>query len=201
MSSDKYYRDEITEIIQRFPYSIHREGPTKLLDFLYLGNYTDAIDLDTLKALGITHILNCAGSKRSTESPYAKHNCTINHYKQFEADDDIMYDMLQHFDEAKEFIDSAKDTGGRILVHCVMGRNRSGVICAAYLMEDQQMDLIETVRIVKQKRGIVLTNSGFQRQLISFARCRGLLPGHTVHKDKMCSFQYSGAFLDEIEST
>jgi atypical dual specificity phosphatase len=82
---------------------------------------------------------------------------------------------LQHFDQARQFIDRAKYTRGRCLVHCAMGINRSGAICTAYILLDQQLKLLDVVRLMKQRRGTVLWNRGFQRMLVRFARQRGLL--------------------------
>lgn len=92
-----------------------------------------------------------------------------------DAADDESYNMLQHFDRASQFIDRAKFGEGRCLVHCAMGINRSGAICAAYIIADQRMKLLDAVRLMKQRRGTVLCNRGFQRLLIRFARQRGLL--------------------------
>ena len=176
MTEDSVYQEEILYILETFPYCINKEGPTKLLDYLYLGGYKDAMDISLLKQLGITHVLNCAAYRKTDRSPYDR-DSGILHYKQFYADDNESYNMLQHFNDAKTFLDHAKASGGRALVHCAMGINRGGAICAAYIMADQEMDLLETVRIIKQKRCTVLSNRGFQRQLVTFARKRGLLPG------------------------
>ena len=192
--SDDYYLKQIQEIlgtgvITPF-YYLTSSGPACLLDFLFIGGYRDADDIPGLRRNGITHVLNCAaspdrmpphhiaaaslGGSSNKLSPYPAGSSVVA-YEQFDADDDESYDILQHFEQARQFVDRAKYTKGRCLVHCAMGINRSGAICAAYIMADQQMKLLDVVRLMKQRRGTVLCNRGFQRLLVRFARQRGLL--------------------------
>ena len=59
--------------------------------------------------------------------------------------------------------------GGRLLVHCAMGVNRSGLVLAAYLVDVKRMPLLEALRHLKAAQGCVLSNRGFRRQLLWFA--------------------------------
>ena len=173
-AKEDYYMDRIHEILFNGPGVDFPSTPTKLLDHLYIGNYKDANNPEFLHHLGITHVVNCAAYRESNESPYAPDSGIVA-YLQFHADDDLKYDMLQHFSEAKRFIDRALISGGKVLVHCAMGINRSGVICVAYMMLAEGLDLLQAVKRIKQRRGTVLSNPSFQRQLVTFARQRGLL--------------------------
>jgi protein-tyrosine phosphatase len=92
-----------------------------------------------------------------------------------QAEDTIQYDITQHFREAFSYLDKVKRTGGRALVHCALGINRSAAVCLAYLMVDQKMPLLEATRVLKNKRRILLSNKAFQRQLVMFARSKNLL--------------------------
>ena len=62
-----------------------------------------------------------------------------------------------------------------MLVHCALGINRSAAVCVAYMMVDRRMPLLAATRLIKDRRRIVLANKSFQRQLVGFARGRGLL--------------------------
>jgi len=76
--------------------------------------------------------------------------------------------------------------GGVVLVHCALGINRSAAVCVAYVMVDRRMPLLAVTRLIKDRRRIALANKAFQRQLVRFARARGLLgelPRHQEGKD------------------
>ena len=173
VGSEQYYLGKIRDIL--FHYSVNYPGsPTQLLDHVYIGGYHDAENVHYLKTLGITHVLNCAAYRKTHVNPYPRDSGIVE-YEQFEADDDENYNILQHFPRARAFIDRAKYAGGKVLVHCAMGINRSGAISIAYVMVDQNLDLLDAIRRVKMKRNAVLCNRGFQRQLVRFARQKGLL--------------------------
>ncbi|ELT88711.1 hypothetical protein CAPTEDRAFT_118704 [Capitella teleta] len=171
--SDQYHLAQISEIL--YHHSVNYPGsPTQILDHVFIGNYKDAENIAKLQSHGITHVLNCAAFRKCLRNPYPT-DSGITDYEQFEADDCESYSILQHFPRAREFIDRAKHQGGKVLIHCAMGVNRSGAICVAYVMVDQKVTLIDAIRKVKGKRNAVLCNKGFQRQLIGFARQKGLL--------------------------
>lgn len=162
-----------SEVMARFRWATSQGGPTQLLDFLYIGNYADAGNFERLKELGITHVVNCAPVKQTDESPYSE-DVGIKGYMQIETFDKIDYDILQHYETVKTFVDTAKKDGGKILVHCAMGINRSGAICTAYIVDTDRKDLITVMKMVKEKHGIIVLNKGFQKQLMEFAKERDL---------------------------
>ncbi len=174
VGTDAYYVEKIQKILHSHHGTEIMGSPNKLLDYLFIGNYRDADNVDYLHRLGITHVLNCAAYRVKDDSPYSE-NSGIVGYLQFRADDDEHYDILQHFSMAKAFIDKCKRKGGKCLVHCAMGMNRSGAICAAYIMMDKRMDLLDVVTHLRKRRSNVLCNRGFQKQLVRFARMRGLI--------------------------
>ena len=149
---------------------------------MFIGNDDNASQEDVLKSRNITHVLNCAGGfytprdrREFSESMGVK-------YLEFQADDSYVYDMIQHVDAAVKFIDHAKHSNGVALVHCMMGINRSGFICAAYVMLSENVGVLEAVRRVKMKRPTVLCNDSFCRQLVQLARERGFLD-HALNTD------------------
>ena len=90
----------------------------------------------------------------------------------------------KHFSEAFNYLDKVKRCGGVALVHCALGVNRSGAICAAYMMVTSHSTLLDTIKTLKRKRHIVLSNHGFQRQLVRYARAKGLLDDINEPKDE-----------------
>lgn len=162
-----------TEALARSRWASSQGGPSQLLDYLYMGNYADAGNFERLKELGITHVVNCAPVKPTDDSPYDE-EVGVTGYMQIPAVDKVDFDILQYYESVKTFIDSAKKDGGKILVHCAMGINRSGAICSAYLVDAEGMDLISGMKLIKEKHGIIVLNKGFQKQLMEFAKERKL---------------------------
>lgn len=83
--------------------------------------------------------------------------------------------LERHHEEASAFVRRAKAEGGRVLIHCQAGINRSGVLACAELMLHDQLPVLEAVTRLKRARGTVLTNHSFQEQLVHLARRHRLL--------------------------
>jgi len=100
----------------------------------------------------------------------------VTSYMEIDADDIPGYPILMlHYRQARSFFDEARNTGGRALVHCELGVNRSATLAVAYLVESERVPLTQAVRQVRIERPNVLLNGGFRRQLVRFAAERQLL--------------------------
>lgn len=174
--NDEYYLHSMAEILDAFPKSGPPAYPTRLSEHLYIGNQDNADDAHLLSALDITHVLNMAGTRTFdlTRSPY-KPESGIRSFLMIPAEDYEEYDILPYLLEAIAFLSRAETSGGCAFVHCNYGVNRSGVVAAAYLMVSERKPLLQVVNELKAKRSLILSNVGFRRQLVRFARCRGLL--------------------------
>ncbi|XP_041079155.1 dual specificity protein phosphatase 1-B-like [Polyodon spathula] len=136
-------------------------GPVEILPFLYLGSAYHASRKDMLDALGITSLINVsANCPNHFESHYQ--------YKSIPVEDNHKADISSWFNEAIEFIDSVKNQGGRVFVHCQAGISRSATICLAYLMRTRRVKLDEAFEFVKQRRSIISPNFSFMGQLLQF---------------------------------
>ena len=62
-----------------------------------------------------------------------------------------------------------------VLVHCIAGVNRSGVLAAAYVMQSRRWPLLRALRHCLEARGPILWNETFRKQLFEFAKREGLL--------------------------
>lgn len=175
ISEDRYV-ELMREILLAEPYRGVCTEPTRLLDHVYIGSQSNAESLRLLRQLRITYVLNCAGYKGPRPVPNASpyEGLGIDYYE-FQAEDTDSYDICRHFPEAFRYIDRVKRQGGTVLVHCALGINRSAAVCLGYLMTSSKIPLLQATRILKDKRRIALANRGFQRQLVRFARSRGLL--------------------------
>ena len=180
---NKEYLDQMKSILTapRKGFMKGSDWPGELLDYLFIGNMREARNPRVLRRFRITHVLNCAASPKSTSGEdedcfrYDPDTSGVTAYEEFEARDNDGYPILSHFNRARKFIDEARDSGGRALVHCEMGVNRSGAICIAYMMLAQNITLLKVLKMVKRERPVVLVNEGFQKQLIEFARDHDLL--------------------------
>ncbi|PKK28187.1 dual specificity phosphatase 5, partial [Columba livia] len=118
-------------------------GPVEILPFLYLGSAYHASKCEFLANL---------------------HYC----YKWIPVEDSHTADISSHFQEAIDFIDYVRRTGGKILVHCEAGISRSPTICMAYLMKTKKLCLEEAFDYIKQRRSLISPNFGFMGQLLQY---------------------------------
>ncbi|KAL4649215.1 dual specificity protein phosphatase 1 [Arapaima gigas] len=136
-------------------------GPVEILPFLYLGSAYHASRKDMLDTLGISALINVsANCPNHFEGHYE--------YKSIPVEDDHKADISSWFNEAIEFIDTVKNRGGRVFVHCQAGISRSATICLAYLMHTNRVKLDEAFEFVKQRRSIISPNFSFMGQLLQF---------------------------------
>eukprot|EP00760_Papus_ankaliazontas_P025783 PhM_4_TR2875/c0_g1_i1/m.96963 len=135
-----------------------------------------------LQTSGITHVLNVAKRDTSCGGQDLCNGLNIQ-YKCIDTRDDAEYPILcYHFDEFARLVDEVRDSGGRVLVHCVAGINRSVTLCVAYLIDRCGLDLLTACRIVRGSQAhdtYILDNVGFRHQLVDF--CTGRCPTALQH--------------------
>eukprot|EP00568_Trieres_chinensis_P005327 CAMPEP_0183307294 /NCGR_PEP_ID=MMETSP0160_2-20130417/17245_1 /TAXON_ID=2839 ORGANISM="Odontella Sinensis, Strain Grunow 1884" /NCGR_SAMPLE_ID=MMETSP0160_2 /ASSEMBLY_ACC=CAM_ASM_000250 /LENGTH=149 /DNA_ID=CAMNT_0025470849 /DNA_START=244 /DNA_END=693 /DNA_ORIENTATION=+ len=98
-------------------------------------------------------------------------------HKYSPGEDDEEYDMIgEHWSSCREFLLEARNKGGKVVVHCAAGMNRSAVIaCAAHMILEREPVLDVVHNCVDKRRGFVLSNRSFRRQLCLLAAAEGLL--------------------------
>lgn len=133
-----------------------------IVDNIYIGAERAVHRTDQLKQNNVTHILtiNNVPLHRSITENYK--------YKFIYGLDLEFTDLLSHFEECFHFIEDATESGGSVLVHCLMGCSRSATIAIAYLMYKNKITYEEALEIVKNKRPMVCPNEGFISQLLLF---------------------------------
>lgn len=153
-----------------------RHMPVEILPHLFLSNARCAHDVELLRARRITHVLNVAGyAGRGNSQAYREHGITVS---ELDAHDLEGYPMLaRHLSRTRRFVEAARRANGKIVIHCVAGLNRSGVLCAAEYMLTTRCSVVDAVKHCRQKRGdLCVCNHSFQAQLVALARDEGLLP-------------------------
>ncbi|KAL5280773.1 DUSP3 family protein [Megaselia abdita] len=134
---------------------------------VYIGDAAAAKNKEYLRAMGITHVLNAAeGTKYGqvdTGHIYYRDMPKLR-YMGFQVIDQITSDISRYFYLAAKFIENALNSGGKVLVHCLVGMSRSATCVIAYLMICRKMSAAEAIRKIRMRRSI-RPNDGFLQQL------------------------------------
>lgn len=141
-------------------------APSEIEPFLIIGSKRDATDWEVLSGLAVTHIINA-----TPDCP-----CLFQHdvaYLRLAIRDCWNQNLPEHFDSAFAFIEDAKRSGGRVMIHCTAGISRSAAIAIAYIMSTKQMTLSEAYSYVKSKRPVISPNLDFMGELQQFERIIG----------------------------
>lgn len=163
----------VNDIVVNEPFESKGDMPVGIRPWLFLSDLCTVIFTDPIQGKGkilnkgITHVLSTNEmDPRDVHSLSRKLAAAGIAHKAVSAHDIEGYDMVgNHLDEC----------GGKVVVHCMAGHNRSGLIVTAALMMLERMTVLEAVKRVKAQRGICLTNLSFQKQLCELAQKEGLL--------------------------
>jgi len=80
--------------------------------------------------------------------------------------DEDGYRMTDHFEEACQFLELCRQEGRKVLVHCIMGINRSSAALVAFLCAGLGMQLGDAIALASKRRGWILSNNSFIDQLV-----------------------------------
>ncbi|KAJ3127394.1 hypothetical protein HK098_006383 [Nowakowskiella sp. JEL0407] len=108
----------------------------------------------------ITHIVNLVDGQPGITYPEIH---SINYLYFPLLDDEVQ--SLDGIDTVLDYIKSAIDANGKVLVHCQLGVSRSPAVCIAYIMREEDISMAEALRIVRVARSQALPNAGFLMQL------------------------------------
>ncbi|XP_061490845.1 dual specificity protein phosphatase 13B-like isoform X2 [Rhineura floridana] len=132
---------------------------------LYIGDLYIARDIEQLRRMGITHIVNAAAGRFHIDTGAKFYKDLSVDYYGIEADDDPKFDLSLYFHPAAKYIRAALNSPrGKVLVHCAMGISRSATLVLAFLMICENKNLVDALKTVREHRG-VCPNSGFLSQL------------------------------------
>ncbi len=164
-----------------------KESPRQILPHLYLGCRKAATSLPSLKEHGITRVLNVTSS---VPNQFEREGFT---YKQIKVEDSHDVNMMQYLPEAFRFIEDAKDSGAKVLVHCHAGMSRSVTVIIAYLMKHYEHTLDSAYEFVKERKSDISPNFSFMGQLLEYDRAlrhspsdSGIGSGSTTPMDGHC---------------
>ncbi|XP_004518795.1 dual specificity phosphatase DUPD1 isoform X5 [Ceratitis capitata] len=162
--------------LRRTECSFHEVDCDEVYPGIFIGDVASAKNKSFLRMMGITHVLNAAegcrygqvdtGHSYYRDMPSIRRNNkdTFFRYMGFPMVDAPTTDISRYFYVAAKFIDSAISSGGKILVHCLVGMSRSATCVLAYLMICRKMSAADAIRKVRMRREI-RPNEGFLQQL------------------------------------
>jgi len=123
---------------------------------------SNACNTDELASHNINYVLNVSGFKRSTEYPIETKTLNV------PISDFGFTNLFDVLDTCFNFIDEAKGSGGKVLVHCMAGINRSASICIAYLMKQRQWTLKQAYDFLKKIRDEIHPHPSYMEQLFQY---------------------------------
>lgn len=131
---------------------------SQILDFLFQGRYVDSIQAREDPSQGFTHILNVKESAKYYDGDSIQTlHVPLSDYGES--------DLEKAFKQCFPFIAKAKSDGGKILVHCRSGQNRSTAVVVGYLMLCEGLSLRESWELVSSQRPSVGIAEPYWRQL------------------------------------
>lgn len=138
--------------------------PSEILEgALYQGSASQAADYRIIKNLHITHVVNA-----TTNCPDAFPNTLC--YLRLRLSDNSQQDLVEALQLPSKFISAAlkAEPGGRVLVHCSLGKSRSSAVTLAFLMEHRRWSLLNALRWLKERRACTAPNINFLSQLLTY---------------------------------
>ncbi|KAM9814743.1 dual specificity protein phosphatase 8 isoform X1 [Syngnathus typhle] len=160
-------------------------GPTRILPHLYLGSQKDVLNKDLMAQNGITYVLNASNTCPKPDF------ISESHFMRIPVNDNYCEKLLPWLDKTNEFIDKAKVSNCRVIVHCLAGISRSATIAIAYIMKTMGLSSDDAYRFVKDRRPSISPNFNFLGQLLEFEKGLRLLQALTSSSDDKISQGHS----------
>ncbi|XP_058792764.1 dual specificity protein phosphatase Mpk3 [Phymastichus coffea] len=140
-----------------------RDFPVEILPHLYLGNAANSEDSESLARHRITYILNV-----TPDLPNVFEGDGSIKYMQIPISDHWSQNLAEHFPEAIQFIEEARNADKGVLVHCLAGISRSVTVTVAYLMHKCSLSLNDAFNLVRSRKANIAPNFHFMQQLHVF---------------------------------
>ncbi|KAF7663645.1 hypothetical protein LDENG_00205620 [Lucifuga dentata] len=156
-------------------------GPTRILPHLYLGSQKDVLNKDLMAQNGITYVLNASNTCPKPDF------ISESHFMRIPVNDNYCEKLLPWLEKTNEFIDKAKVSNCRVIVHCLAGISRSATIAIAYIMKTMGLSSDDAYRFVKDRRPSISPNFNFLGQLLEFEKDLRLLQALTSSSDDKVS--------------
>ena len=121
----------------------------EIFENVFVGNDKAANNEEQLKKNNITHILNLRFQvHRRSLDMYHKNNIV---FANVVLADGIASNLHIKINAILAFIHLAHASGGRVLIHCHMGKSRAPTVATAYLMLSRGMSVCDAARLTKRR--------------------------------------------------
>ncbi|KAB5585392.1 hypothetical protein GE09DRAFT_25018 [Coniochaeta sp. 2T2.1] len=145
---------EITALVKNEPKwfaGLDGSFPSRVTDYMYLGNLTHANNPSLLKALGITQILSVGETAMWRDGELEEWG-TDNVCLVQGVQDNGIDPLTAEFERCLAFIDRGRQRGTATLVHCRVGVSRSATIVIAEVMRSMNMSFPRAYCFVRARR-------------------------------------------------
>ena len=136
---------------------------------LYIGSIGAAYDIGVLLELGITHVVSITTGDGKIYPDHFEYHYIREIYGN--GNEGGLYD---HFDSSYDFIKSAIQSGGRVLVHCHQGLSRSATILSAFLIRHKKTTAAKALDMIRQTRSRAAPKKIFMEELERYAEEIGM---------------------------
>ena len=133
---------------------------------LFIGSIGAAYNLRILFELGITHIVSITTGADGKIYPNTFDYFHISEVHGNSAEGGL----YNYFDSSYEFINSAIEDGGKVLVHCHQGLSRSATILSAFLIRHKKTSAVRALEIIRQTRSRAAPKQMFMKELERYAQ-------------------------------
>lgn len=133
---------------------------------LFIGSIGAAYNLPILLDMGITHIISITAGADGKIYPETFDYFHISEVRG-NSPEGGLYD---YFDSSYEFIKSAIQGGGKVLVHCHQGLSRSVTILSAFLIRHKKTSAARALEIIRQTRSRAAPKQMFMLELERYAQ-------------------------------
>lgn len=172
--------------------NIYENGPIEMVSNVYLGDESNAFNLETLKKFNIGLIINVANEVEndlldtsSISYDIIKHNESTFYLRKngvyFNGEEYSVYskkffwdhnhkDLKEYFSLAHNLIDFTKSNGKNVLIHCQCGISRSASLMISYVMKTLRMGFDAAYHHVKVRSDVVSPNLSLISQLLNYEK-------------------------------
>lgn len=121
----------------------------EIIPGLYLGSAATAHNAKFIKEANIQSIVNITRDVKDADHP------GVDRLRVLVNDDGMpssLDDMSRQLDASIRYIARALSEGKHVLVHCMMGKQRSAALVACYLVRERKMGVYEAIQYIKERR-------------------------------------------------